>query len=312
MAINSEKIAAVAAAITSKITSLISVHNTDSSAHNQGSANGNKNVVTDINGNITTEAKPTIPSKISDLTDDSDFVSDSDLATVAISGSYNDLEDQPNIPSKTSDLTNDGDGTNVFVKNNDSRLTNARTPTSHTHGNLTNDGKVGSVSGKIITTGTGGTIQASDSITKSMISDFPSSMTPSSHEHSASEVKDTTAHTNIGSAANATQGSINTAIDTVLGNLSSSLTSIELVTVVSSLGTASASTMNKMYLVAESSSKTNDNYEIYITVRTGTSGNYSYAWEKVDTARIDLSSYATYSDINNALDTLAETIYPTA
>ena len=48
------------------------------------------------------------------------------------------------IPTKTSDLTNDGDGTNVFVKNNDSRLTDSRTPTSHTHGNLTNDGKVGS------------------------------------------------------------------------------------------------------------------------------------------------------------------------
>lgn len=48
------------------------------------------------------------------------------------------------LPTKTSDLSNDGaDGTNVFVANNDSRLTDARTPTSHTHGNLQNDGKVG-------------------------------------------------------------------------------------------------------------------------------------------------------------------------
>ena len=37
------------------------------------------------------------------------------------------------LPSKTSDLQNDGDGTNVFVKDNDSRLTDSRTPTSHTH-----------------------------------------------------------------------------------------------------------------------------------------------------------------------------------
>lgn len=37
----------------------------------------------------------------------------------------------PTIPTKTSQLTNDGDGTNVFVKNNDSRLTDSRTPTSH-------------------------------------------------------------------------------------------------------------------------------------------------------------------------------------
>lgn len=56
----------------------------------------NKNVVTDANGKITTEDKPT-------------------------------------IPTKTSDLTNDGDGTNVFVKNDDSRLSDARQPTTHSH-----------------------------------------------------------------------------------------------------------------------------------------------------------------------------------
>ena len=50
------------------------------------------------------------------------------------SGSYDDLSNKPSIPSKTSDLTNDGaDGTNVFIANNDSRLSDARTPTSHTH-----------------------------------------------------------------------------------------------------------------------------------------------------------------------------------
>ena len=48
-----------------------------------------------------------IPSKTSDLTNDSGFVSSSALATVATSGSYNDLRNKPNIPSKTSDLTND-------------------------------------------------------------------------------------------------------------------------------------------------------------------------------------------------------------
>jgi len=51
--------------------------------------------------------KPTIPSKTSDLTNDSNFVSSSTLATVATSGSYNDLSDKPTIPSKTSELTND-------------------------------------------------------------------------------------------------------------------------------------------------------------------------------------------------------------
>ena len=69
------------------------------------SNNVNKNVITDGNGKITTEDKPT-------------------------------------IPTKTSDLTNDGDGSNVFVKDSDSRLTNSRTPTSHSHGNITNNGRV--------------------------------------------------------------------------------------------------------------------------------------------------------------------------
>ena len=84
----------------------------------------------------------------------------SSLATVATSGDYDDLTDKPTIPSDVSDLT---DTNNT-----------AFTPKSHSHGNLTNDGKVGSASGKIITTTTGGAIQASSSITKSMISDFPS------------------------------------------------------------------------------------------------------------------------------------------
>lgn len=48
--------------------------------------------------------KPTIPSKISDLTDDSDFVEESDLSTVATSGSYNDLSNKPSIPSDIDDL----------------------------------------------------------------------------------------------------------------------------------------------------------------------------------------------------------------
>ena len=58
---------------------------------------------------------PSIPSKTSDLTNDSGFITSSSL------------------PTKTSDLTNDGDGSNVFVKDNDSRLSDARTPLAHTH-----------------------------------------------------------------------------------------------------------------------------------------------------------------------------------
>ena len=71
------------------------------------------------------------------------------------------------------------------VDKTDSRLTDSRTPKSHTHGNITNTGAIGSTSGKIVTTGTNGVLTTSDTITKSQISDFPSTMTPSSHTHGA-------------------------------------------------------------------------------------------------------------------------------
>ena len=64
--------------------------------------------------------KPTIPSKTSQLTNDSGYVTKTAISqaltgyvtsdmlqTVATSGSYTDLTNKPTIPSKTSQLTND-------------------------------------------------------------------------------------------------------------------------------------------------------------------------------------------------------------
>ena len=42
---------------------------------------------------------------------------------------------------------------------NDARLSDARTPTSHAHGNVTNDGKIGSTAGLIVKTGTNGALE---------------------------------------------------------------------------------------------------------------------------------------------------------
>lgn len=64
----------------------------------------NKVITIALNGKANTSD---IPTKTSDLTNDSDFVESTDLATVATSGSYNDLSNKPTIPTKTSDLTND-------------------------------------------------------------------------------------------------------------------------------------------------------------------------------------------------------------
>lgn len=60
---------------------------------------------------------PKVPTKTSDLTNDSQFVESSSLAAVATSGDYDDLRDKPTIPTKTSDLTNDGaSGTSTYVE----------------------------------------------------------------------------------------------------------------------------------------------------------------------------------------------------
>ena len=50
---------------------------------------------------------PSIPSSVSELTNDSGFLTSGDVSTVATSGSYNDLLNKPTIPDSTSDLTND-------------------------------------------------------------------------------------------------------------------------------------------------------------------------------------------------------------
>ena len=176
----------------------------------------------------------------------------------------------------------------------------SRAASSHAHGNITTDGKVGTATGKPLITTTNGVVTAGSfgSSTSTSATEFVAcndsrlsdTRTPKAHEQSVTTIINSETYSNLGSNLT-TQKLINDAINTKIG----ALLAVDLVTVVSSLGTASASTMNKLYLVAESSSKTNDAYEIYVTVRTGSSGNYSYAWEKVDTARIDLSGYSTTS-----------------
>lgn len=90
------------------------------------------------------------------------------LATVATSGSYNDLN---NIPASF-------------------------TPSSHTHGNLTNDGKVGTTANKPLITGTDGVVQAgsfgnaANTFCEGNDSRLSDARTPLSHTHTKSDVTD--------------------------------------------------------------------------------------------------------------------------
>lgn len=162
------------------------------------------------------------------------------------------------------------------VDTTDSRLTDARTPTSHTHGNISNDGKIGSTSGKpvitttngVLTTGSFGT--ASETFCQGNDSRLSDARTPLSHNQASSTITDTNTYSHIGNTST-TQESINSAINTKLGEM----VDINFVTVVQSLPTASASTMGKIYLVAIEGSGTN-NYAEYVTVKDGS----TYTWEK--------------------------------
>lgn len=176
--------------------------------------------------------------------------------------------------------------------------------TSNTAGLVKNDGTIDTtqylsehqdISGKANSADLA-TVATSGSYTD--LENVPETFTPADHTQASSTITDSTTYSNIGNSA-ATQASINAAIDTKLG----ALLAVELIEVTTNKGTASADTMNKLYLVAESTAETNDAYEIFVTVRTGTSGSYEYAWEKVDTARIDLSGKAdvshTHGNITN-------------
>jgi hypothetical protein len=73
-----------------------------------------------------------------------------DAATVASTGSYNDLTDKPTLGSASAlDVPATGDALSTeVVKGNDSRLTNARTPLAHTHAILDVSGLQTALDGK--------------------------------------------------------------------------------------------------------------------------------------------------------------------
>ena len=244
---------------------------------NKNLTTANQNVVTDASGDITTEAKPTIPS-VSNVTPSADvnggsigsnskyakadhqhplssayatathkhgnLQSDGTITAatgtnasknvVTASNGKITLEAKPVIPTKTSDLTNDGDdGTNVFVKNNDSRLSDSRTPKSHN--------------------------QATSTITNSTAFD------------NIKSGESTTLTLN-------TQAKINSAINDRIG----SLASIRAIEVVDTKPTASADTMGKLYIIAE-----NNKVNVYYTKQTGTIPDYTYSWQKMDADILD-------------------------
>lgn len=58
---------------------------------------------------------PTVPTKVSELENDSSYVKQTELSTVAITGNYDDLSNKPSIPTNLSELNND----TGYITNND-------------------------------------------------------------------------------------------------------------------------------------------------------------------------------------------------
>lgn len=93
------------------------------------------------------------------------------------------------------------------------------------------------------------------------------------HNHNTAQVIQGTSLSNLGTGANASQNDVNVAINNTIGDLKN----LDLIVVTDNKGTASASTMNKLYVVSE-----NNEVNYYYTKRNGTSPNYTYVWEQFD------------------------------
>ena len=167
----------------------------------------------------------------------------------------------------------------------------SRASSTHTHGNITNDGKIGTSTGEIVVTSSGSLTTGNPTTAK---------------------IKEASALSNISSAANATQHDVNDKINTTLGNkvdkvsgkglstndftgayktkldnlettIANSIGNLDLVEVVTTLPTTNIKD-NKLYLKANSVNKNNNKYDIYMYVNN--------AWEKVDAIDFDLSEYS--------------------
>lgn len=187
---------------------------------NSNLTTANKMLVTDNNGNVVLDDKPTfeaikivasLPTASADTMGALYIISENSKVNVyytkSENGSYTwqkmdaDILDELSI--SWDDVT---DKPSTF------------TPSSHTHGQITNDGKVATVV----------TVAGEDSI---VITDFSDSgKIKRVNNLLASHIEDSNAHTNIGSLAYARQSTINTKIDSAISNLKSSrVTSMELI-----------------------------------------------------------------------------------
>ena len=179
---------------------------------------------------------------------------------------------------------------------------------THTHGNLQNDGKVGTsnnasknvvtdANGKI-TTEAKPTIPSASSTTPSADTTNGSygsgtSYARSNHTHPKSSLyAEATHYHNASDISYTSQSTVDDEIDD-LWDVVTGLSSIKAINIVSTLPTATVSTMGKLYIISE-----NSKVNVYYTEQTGTSPNYTYSWHKMDTDILDEFTVS-WNDVQN-------------
>lgn len=123
------------------------------------------------------------------------------------------------------------------------------------------------------------------------LTNVPATFTPSAHTHSISstDILIEGSYPNIDVSTGDKLITAFEGIDTALGNLSS----IRAIEVVTTLPTASASTLGKLYIINE-----NSKVNVYYTEQSGTGSSATYSWHKMDTDILDELS-VDWSDITN-------------
>ena len=216
---------------------------------------------------------------------------------------YSDVQDNFNSNSTTYPLSaNKG----KWLKDN--TVQTAGTGLSKTGNTLNHSNDVQAVSSigfKKIKYDTEGHITGSSNVAKSDITGF---------NLNTGDIKDTSAYTNIGSDANATQKTINDKINTQVGlkanasdvykktetmtsteigtAIANSISNLELFVLVSSLPTTNIKG-NKFYLVPNNENINENVYDIYIRVNN--------KWEQIDSLEFNIADYYTSNQTDNLL-----------
>jgi hypothetical protein len=124
-----------------------------------GTAGTYKSVTVDSYGRVSSGTNPTTLSGYG-ITDAA--TSTHTHGNISNAGAIGSNENLPVITGFLGVLTTGsfGSSANTFCEGNDARLSDARTPLAHTHGNITNDGKIGTTASKPIITSTNGLLVA--------------------------------------------------------------------------------------------------------------------------------------------------------